>query len=126
MPMKSPAQHRLMEGVAHNPEFARKVGISQKVGKDFVAAGDAFSGGGLVNKNYMGKPESYAAGGPVLGRTKDFMKEPDRFRTSGAPGRAGPVPEPTEDVFGKGSKEGKNAAPAAPKDKCLPTVKPRS
>lgn len=38
MPSKSPAQHRLMEAVAHNPEFAAKVGIPQKVGKDFAAA----------------------------------------------------------------------------------------
>ena len=33
-----------------------------------------------MNKGYMGKVESYAQGGPVLGRTRDFMKEPDRFR----------------------------------------------
>lgn len=38
MPSKSPAQHRLMEAVAHNPKFAKKVGIPQKVGKDFAAA----------------------------------------------------------------------------------------
>ncbi len=40
MPSKSPAQHRLMEAVAHNPKFAKKVGIPQKVGKDFAAADD--------------------------------------------------------------------------------------
>lgn len=38
MPSVSGAQHRLMEGVAHNPAFAKKVGIPQKVGKDFAAA----------------------------------------------------------------------------------------
>ena len=38
MPSKSPAQHRLMEAVAHNPKFARKAGIPQKVGKDFARA----------------------------------------------------------------------------------------
>lgn len=38
MPSKSPAQHRLMEAVAHNPKFAAKVGIPTKVGKDFAAA----------------------------------------------------------------------------------------
>ena len=36
MPTKSAAQERLMQGVAHNPEFARKVGIPQSVGKEFV------------------------------------------------------------------------------------------
>ncbi len=38
MPSKSKAQHNLMEGVAHDPKFADKVGIPQKVGKDFAAA----------------------------------------------------------------------------------------
>ena len=50
MPSKSAAQHRLMEGVAHNPKFAKKVGIPQKVGKDFAAAdkgaGKKFKAGG--------------------------------------------------------------------------------
>jgi hypothetical protein len=38
MPSKSAKQHRLMEAVAHNPDFADKVGIPQSVGKDFVEA----------------------------------------------------------------------------------------
>lgn len=38
MPSKSPAQHRLMEAVAHNPQFAQKVGIPQKVGDEFATA----------------------------------------------------------------------------------------
>ena len=38
-----------MEGVAHSAAFAKKVGISQKVGKDFVEAdkGKKFSRGGV-------------------------------------------------------------------------------
>jgi hypothetical protein len=39
MPAKSAAQERLMQGVAHNPKFARKVGIPQSVGAEFVDAG---------------------------------------------------------------------------------------
>jgi len=38
MPSKSAKQHRLMEAVAHSAKFAKKVGIPQKVGKDFAAA----------------------------------------------------------------------------------------
>lgn len=38
VPSKSQAQHRLMEGVAHNPKFAKKVGIPQIVGRDFTNA----------------------------------------------------------------------------------------
>ena len=52
MPSKSKAQHNLMAAVAHNPAFAKKVGISQSVGKDFTAAdkGRKFSKGGDMKK----------------------------------------------------------------------------
>jgi hypothetical protein len=48
MPSKSKAQHNLMEAVAHSPKFAKKVGISQKVGKDFAKSdeGKKFKDGG--------------------------------------------------------------------------------
>jgi hypothetical protein len=48
MPSKSPAQHRLMAAVAHNPDFADKVGIPSKVGKHYMAAdkGKKFKEGG--------------------------------------------------------------------------------
>lgn len=38
MPSRSMKQHRLMEAVKHNPAFAAKVGIPQKVGEDYAAA----------------------------------------------------------------------------------------
>ena len=36
MPAKSKEQAKLMAAVAHNPAFAKKVGIPVKVGKEFV------------------------------------------------------------------------------------------
>lgn len=44
MPSSSPAQHKLLEAVAHNPKFAKKAGIPVKVGKDFAAADAAKAG----------------------------------------------------------------------------------
>ena len=38
MPSVSAKQHRLMEAVAHNPDFAKKAGIPQSVGQDFASA----------------------------------------------------------------------------------------
>lgn len=38
MPSTSAKQHRFMEAIAHNPKFAKKAGVKQSVGKDFVAA----------------------------------------------------------------------------------------
>lgn len=38
MPSKSPKQARLMAAAAHNPSFAKKVGIPQSVAQDFNQA----------------------------------------------------------------------------------------
>jgi hypothetical protein len=38
MPSKSAKQARTMAAAAHNPAFAKKVGIPQKVAKDFNLA----------------------------------------------------------------------------------------
>lgn len=38
MPSRSQKQARTMRAVAHNKEFAKKIGIPQSVGKEFVAA----------------------------------------------------------------------------------------
>ena len=63
MPSKSPSQHRLMTAVAHSPTFAKKVGISQKVGKEFASAdeGKKFKGGGLYD-NVNAKRERISEG----------------------------------------------------------------
>lgn len=54
---------------------------------------------------------SYAAGGPVLGRQRDFMKEPVSFRTDTGPGAK-------QDYGTKGSPAKRTG------DKSLPVVKP--
>jgi hypothetical protein len=48
VPSTSKKQHNFMEAVAHNPSFAKKVGVPQKVGQDFTNAdkGRKFSKGG--------------------------------------------------------------------------------
>ena len=52
-----------MEAVAHNPAFAKKTGIPQKVGKEFANAdkGKEFKGGGLY-ENIHKKRERIAEG----------------------------------------------------------------
>ncbi len=47
MPSKTPKQARFMAEIAHNPAFAKKAGVPQKVGKDFNKA-DA--GTGILKK----------------------------------------------------------------------------
>ena len=59
MPSSSKKQHNFMEAIAHNPGFAKKVGIPQSVGKDFSNAdkGKSFSKGGdmatKMNSGFM-------------------------------------------------------------------------
>jgi hypothetical protein len=50
MPSVSKKQHNFMAAVAHNPEFAKKVGVPQSVGKDFNQAdkGKKFKEGGTM------------------------------------------------------------------------------
>ena len=59
MPSKSKSQHNLMAAVANNPKFAKKVGISQNVGEDFIKAdkGRKFNRGGEMkeSKKMVGK-----------------------------------------------------------------------
>jgi hypothetical protein len=64
MPSKSEAQHKLMQAVAHSPEFAKKVKIPVSVGKDFVKAdkGKKFKDGGGLYANIHAKRERIAEG----------------------------------------------------------------
>ena len=66
-----------MEAIAHSPEFAKKVGVKQSVGKDFAAAdkGKSFKKGGLYD-NIHAKQERIAKG------SKETMRKPG---SKGAP-----------------------------------------
>jgi hypothetical protein len=50
VPSTSKKQHNFMAAIANNPSFAKKVGVSQSVGKDFSAAdkGRKFNKGGAT------------------------------------------------------------------------------
>lgn len=60
MPSTSKKQHNFMAMVAHNPKMAKKVGVPQSVGADFLAAdkGKKFKNGG----------------GPVFSKFKNLFK----------------------------------------------------
>jgi hypothetical protein len=74
MPSKSSSQHKLMQAVAHNPSFAKKVGIPQKVGKEFAKAdeGKKFKEGGVSLAVGRGEklPTKQGAGLTQKGRDK--------------------------------------------------------
>lgn len=62
MPSKSPAQRRLMAAAAHDPAFAKKVGVPQSVAKDFNRADKGLAGvmGDVRMKDELGMRQRFA------------------------------------------------------------------
>ena len=97
MPSVSSKQHNLMEGVAHNAAFAKKVGIPQSVGRDFVEAdkGKKFSKGGAetqpkqqsINqpKTHHGEQALFKRGGQMKESKAMVKKEVSFMKAKGAP-----------------------------------------
>ena len=72
MPSTSKKQHNFMAAIAHNPAFAKKVGIPQSVGKEFNEAdkGKKFGSGGRT------RPDIQKANKPKTDHGKmAFFKE---------------------------------------------------
>ena len=85
MPSTSKKQHNFMEAIAHNPAFAKKVGVPQSVGQDFATAdkGKKFKESGMkkmanggITKEKMGSVKTAAPsrdGIATKGKTKGTM-----------------------------------------------------
>ena len=63
MPSTSGKQHRFMAAVANNPKFAKKAGVPQSVGEEFVQAD---KGRKFFNKESEMKAKKMAMGGGVM------------------------------------------------------------
>jgi hypothetical protein len=99
MPSTSKKQHNFMAAVANNPEFAKKAGVPQSVGKEFSNAdkGRKFSKGGdtmatKMNAGFMammakkkGAPAKKMAGGGMtkMGSVKTAAPSRDGLATKG-------------------------------------------
>jgi hypothetical protein len=75
MPSKSKAQHNLMAMVANDPAAAKRVGVPQSVGKEFMKAdkGKRFGSGSRADvqainkpKTNQGKQEFFSKGGDTM------------------------------------------------------------
>ena len=89
MPAKSKKQERFMQAVANNPEFAKKVGVPTKVGKEFTKETKVkkYKEGGMSeeDKKMFGEKET------DLPPPKGFKKSDDKK----------PVPADKKDSLGK-------------------------
>ena len=94
MPSVSAKQHRFMAAVANNPAFAKKAGVPQSVGEEFVKAdkGRKFGTGTRPDaqkinrpKTNQGKSELFAKGGDVKESKAMMKKEVSFMKKAGAP-----------------------------------------
>jgi len=81
VPSTSEKQAKLMAAVAHNPAFAKKVGIPQSVGKEFNKAdkGRKSGRGGDMGKKDMSFDEKVEADNKV--KEKDAEERARKYRT---------------------------------------------
>ena len=110
MPSTTPPMAHLMAAVAHGWKKPGGGGPSVKVAKEF---NQADKGTAMLSKGMRPANASYAAGGPVLGRVREFLKEPDEFRNpDGADGAD------EDDKYGKeGLGKGTGVHPVPPNTK---------
>jgi hypothetical protein len=96
MPSKTKEQHNLMAMVANNPAAAKRVGVPQSVGKEFVKAdkGLKFGKGSTGRADLQkinrpdtrhGKSELFAKGGDMKESKKMLGKELAFMKKKGAP-----------------------------------------
>jgi len=96
MPATSLKQKKFMDAVAHNPAFAKKVGVPKSVGKDFSEAskGMKFGKGSsgradaqAINKpkTNQGKNELFKRGGEMKESKAIVKKEVSFMKAKGAP-----------------------------------------
>jgi hypothetical protein len=77
MPSTSKKQHNFMAAIAHNPAFAKKVGVPQSVGKDFNTAdkGKKFKEGGAMKPVDMKKNPGIAKLPTAVRNKMGYMKK---------------------------------------------------
>lgn len=77
MPAKSAKQKKLMDAAAHNPAFAKKVGIPVKVAKKFSKSskGMTFGKGGSINR--VGDAVTPSRRDPDIGKMLKEVRSPN-------------------------------------------------
>ncbi len=91
MPSKSKKQHDFMAAVANNPAFAKKAGVPQSVGQEFVKADKGKSGSRAdvqaINKpkTNQGSQELFSRGGEMKESKAMAKKEISFMQKKGAP-----------------------------------------
>jgi hypothetical protein len=116
MPSTSAKQAKFMRAVANSPKFAKKVGVSQSVGKDFEMAdkkAKKFGDGGSARKPKPPMPREPITGGPdTVPLTPERKKFLEELRRRQAEAAASERPKPAKRPMAKGGKVMKHASKA--------------
>jgi hypothetical protein len=111
MPSKTPKQKSFMAAVANNPKFAKKVGVSQQVGKEFEMKDKkkpvkklAFGGLGGAQMN------SAPARNPLAGAQMNSAPARNPLAPSTLGGASAPIPASASNPFAGRTPEQKRAA----------------
>jgi len=104
MPIQSEKQRRFMEAVRHNPDFAKKAGVSKAVAEKFVGPKAHADGGRVEERESDTKPLDRRPQGQ--GNLK-FRKDEPSFERM-APKHYGPKPLPPEEreMFAREARKG--------------------
>jgi hypothetical protein len=111
MPSKTKAQHNLMAMVANDPAAAKRVGVPQSVGKEFVEAdkGRNFNRGGDMkeSKKMMGKELAFMKKkGAPKSMVKHEMAEMKGMKKGGKAYSAGGYTRAADGIAKKGKTKG--------------------
>jgi hypothetical protein len=111
MPSKTKAQHNLMAMVANDPAAAKRVGVPQSVGKEFVEAdkGRNFNRGGDMkeSKKMMGKELAFMKKkGAPKAMVKHEMAEMKGMKSGGKAYAAGGYTRAADGIAKKGKTKG--------------------
>lgn len=111
MPSKTKAQHNLMAMVAHDPAAAKRLGIPQRVGRDYVEAdkGRNFNRGGDMkeSKAMVGKELAFMKKkGAPKSMVKHEMAEMKGMKKGGKAYSAGGYTRAADGIAKKGKTKG--------------------
>jgi hypothetical protein len=121
VPSTSKKQHNFMEAVAHNPSFAKKAGVPQSVGKDFLNAdkGKTFKSGGRMPISMKQKSVEEMKKGIFAPKDKDeksdsAMKKGGKVKKMASGGLTGGH-KSADGIASKGKTKGKQVVMAGSK-----------
>ena len=105
MPTVSDKQERFMQAVAHNPKFAKKVGVPQSVGKEFTK-GDQMKESKAMMKKEVGFMKAKGAPKSMIKHEEAEMKAMKRGGKAYAAGGLGAGHKAADGIAKKGKTRG--------------------